>query len=64
MCIEISYGCSKSHCVFSNRWCCPRLFVCERDMNVKCFVIDTQPKNQKKVNAIRSSFVLAIVIRT
>jgi len=25
------------------------------------FVVDTQPKNQKKIDVIRSSFVLAIV---
>jgi len=29
------------------------------------FVVDTQPKNQKKIDAIRSSFVLAVVnVRT
>jgi len=28
------------------------------------FVVDTQLKNKKKVDAIRSSFVLAIVVRT
>jgi len=27
------------------------------------FVVDTQSKNQKKIDAIRSSFVLAIVVR-
>ena len=58
-------GCSKSYCVFFNRWRCPRLLVCERDMNVYARLLLTlNLKTKKKVDAIWSSFVLAIVVRT
>jgi len=62
-------GCSKNHCVFSNRWRCPRLFVCERDMNecqmfTPVLLLTLNLKTKKKIDAIRSSLVLAIVIRT
>jgi len=62
-------GCSKSHCVFCNRWKkrCPRLFVCERDecqIFTRILLLTLNLKIKKKVDAIRSSFVLAIVVRT
>ena len=59
-------GYSKSHCVFFNRWHVHvYLYTSVTWMsNVYArFVVETQPKNQKK-SWRDSSFVLAIVVRT